>query len=637
MSAERDLSVLTDVDQWSRCRHTGTAVFAGPGDTGGIQLTWPDDVPAAPAPTPPERCGLAFDQWGHALVNRGPDTGHVWRHLASGTTEPFPAADPGRPISLAVDAAQRLYVAHTQDDEIITADLWTQNRIATIDAGPGQPVDLAVVGPDVAVLTDGPPGVAWLRRGSDLRAAVLDGPRCPDGLVPWRLVAGPDGALLVLWRHPTGRAAMICRTDGSTVLEVDGATDLAVTPAGILVVGRDPARPFRRFSSRQGTWREIEPVRADQYDGGAMAVSADGAVGYTTADGVDWTAGSAAGYRAGGTLVSYRLDSGRYRNRWGRVLLEACLPVGTDLEIAGLTSDDDEVAQPLDPAPPERGSAIAHPDASPPPLPPATLWAEAPWRPLYRRERAGDSYQTYEAPAAGSPGRFLWIGLRLTGTGAVTPRVRAVRIERTGHRLLDYLPRAWSREPAAADFLYGFLTPAEGLLHDADQRAATRSLLLDPATAPAEMLPWLAGLAGLAGDESWPEAARRTLVAEAYPLFARRGTPAGLARILEIFLGYPPALIERWRIPGDPDPAHRFLVHLRADLDDDRHRVVERILREHAPAHTSWEIRDLGAGPRVGDDMRVQANTVALAGALGTPFVVGDSALGIEGLLGGGP
>ncbi|WP_436532121.1 phage tail protein I [Actinoplanes sp. HUAS TT8] len=620
MSADRGLNVLTDLDQWSRCHHTGTAVFAGPGDSGGIQLTWPDLEPPAVAAGPPARCGLAFDQWGHAYVNRGPDTGHVWRHLSPVEVEPFPAADAGRPVALAVDAEQRLYAAHDGSGQIVTVDIYTQKRVGTTPVGPGRPIDLAVAGNDVAVLTEEPVEIVWLR---DRRRTPVIGPRCPEGLRPWRL---GDGGDLVLWRHPEERVALICRTDGTVVLEPDGATGFAVTPDGVLVVAGEPGRPFRRFAAG----REIEPVRADTYDGGAVAVSADGAVGFSTAGGVGWTAGSAADYRPSGTVIGYRLDSGRYRNRWGRVFLDASQPVGTTVEIAALTTDEDDVTQPLDTSPPARGGITGRPGT--PPLPPATLWGEVTWQPLYRL-----STSAYEAPVAQPAGRYLWIGLRLTGTGAVTPRVREVRVERTGHRLLDYLPRHWSRDPVAAGFLYRFLTPAEGLLHDAGEQAALRSALLDPAATPPETLPWLAGLTGLTLDDSWPEAARRTLVAEAYRLFAARGTVGGLTRMLEIFLGYRPALIERWRIPGEVDPAHRFVLYLQAALDDDRRRIVEGILRAHAPAHTSWEIRELGAGPGVGEDMRVGANTVALAGALGTPFVIGDSALGVDGLLGGGP
>ena len=65
-------------------------------------------------------------------------------------------------------------------------------------------------------------------------------------------------------------------------------------------------------------------------------------------------------------------------------------------------------------------------------------------------------------------------------------------------------------------------------------------MLLDPRATPADKLDWLASFAGLVLDRRWPERGPAQLVAEAYPLFARRGTKAALLRLLELYLGRPP-------------------------------------------------------------------------------------------------
>ena len=59
-------------------------------------------------------------------------------------------------------------------------------------------------------------------------------------------------------------------------------------------------------------------------------------------------------YPPTGQVTSYRLDSGAYRTRWGRMFLDACIPPGTAVAARFLTSDEDEVADPLPPAPPAR-------------------------------------------------------------------------------------------------------------------------------------------------------------------------------------------------------------------------------------------------------------------------------------------
>ena len=128
--------------------------------------------------------------------------------------------------------------------------------------------------------------------------------------------------------------------------------------------------------------------------------------------------------------------------------------------------------------------------------------------------------------------------------------MRSLRVETPGHQLLNALPRTFSTVDEQADFLHGFLTPAEGMLHDLDAAAAGRSVLVDPRTAPGEMLAWVASLAGLVLDQRWPEQARRELVAEAYQLYARRGTAAALERILELYLRRRARIVEQWRLRG---------------------------------------------------------------------------------------
>ncbi len=259
---------------------------------------------------------------------------------------------------------------------------------------------------------------------------------------------------------------------------------------------------------------------------------------------------------------------------------------------------------------------------------------EAPWQQI----AADDPIETYETPVHAPPGRYLWIRLDLQGTAAVTPRVRALRVERPGHRLLESLPRAWSRDDDDADFVARFLSPLDGVLHDLDLRAAQRAILLDPFATPQETLPWLASFAGLVLDRRWSDAARRTLVAEAYPLFARRGTKAGLVRLLEIYLGRAPVIVEAWQLrglggavlgleaQGAPSPAvgasaresgmlgrfmigdqgpgghdfatsaHRYSVLVPGELTSEQRDVVTGLLKAHQPAHTLYALCELGFG-----------------------------------------
>ena len=410
-------------------------------------------------------------------------------------------------------------------------------------------------------------------------------------------------------------------------------------------------------------------------------------IAYTVPTGFATTTGSVARHITSGSVVTYRFDSGTYRTRWGRMFLDACLPRDTSVSARFLTSDADEVPDPLEATRPARGVvAVRNPEKTPP-LPSRTFLdalskAQALFRRPTGREQpwqqiaADDGYETYESPVAAEPGRYPWVQLLLAGTQQVTPRVRAMRIERPGHQLLNSMPRSWSRDEGDVDFLHRYLTPLDGILHELDWRAAQRAVLLDPRSTPQEALPWLASFAGLVLDRRWPEPARRTLVAEAYPLFARRGTRAALIRLLEIYLDRPPAIVEQWQLRGlggtvlgttpggQPAPvvrgsaeatgtlgrftvggllpgtnsyklfAHRFTVLVPGELTPKQRTVVRDLVDLHRPVHTVGGICELGSGMRVGRQLHLSLTAFVGPGSRWGPAVVGQSRLGGDGVVG---
>ncbi|MEU9372831.1 phage tail protein [Streptomyces sp. NPDC048255] len=597
------------------------------------------------------------------------------------------------PRGLAVDGAQRLYIAESGAGAVHVVDLWGERllrRISVRDAAhpSRRPLDVTAQCDGAVVLLTRPAGLAVLqgRRGPQ-RGPALRRPPGADGLRPTR-IAARAGHLHVLWTDPSGTRAVIARTDGSRALVVPYASDLDLAADGTLVVARAPGQPFRRFRPDGVSWSEAEPLRAPGFDGGALSIDPDGRIAFTTPAGTGRTAGPAARYTPAGSVLCYRLDAGAYRTRWGRLFLDACLPPGTEVRVSFLSGDEDTVPDPLPWSPPARGGrTVRHPDLTPPLPSRARIAAQLPpSTPLFKRPtgREGpwaqiapdDSYETYETPVHAPPGRYLWIVLRLTGTRRLTPRVRALRVERPGHRLPAQLPRSWSREEADAAFLQRFLAPAEGLLHELDDRAALRTLLLDPMATPQEALGWLAGLAGLALDRRWPVPARRALIAQAYDLFRIRGTVACLERILRLYLPLPISVVENWRTrglggavlgtaPGGPAApavgggastagalgrftvggtrpgadgytatAHRFSVLIPATLRPEQLDVVRAVVETHKPAHTLVDLCPLGAGMRIGRTLHLGLTSVVGPGAAWGPAVVGASWVGGDGVVG---
>jgi phage tail-like protein len=682
MDGERSLSLVVQPDQWMRCAHRHTALLDG----GGVEITWAqDDGPPGGAPPRCRPGGLAFDRWCRAYRS-DPQHGRV--DVERWTAEaPPPGRCPGplrRPLGLAVDRRQRLYVAVAGAGAVHVVDLFGERVLRKVFVHGGHPVDVVAECGRVLVLVRRPNRLLWLDgRRRPRPGPALVRPPCHGRLEPCRVGPGPA----VLWRRPGGRQALIARPDGDVLLEVDGATDFDTTADGSIVVAREPGQAFRRFRRYGESWTELEPLTAPGYDGAAVCIAPDGRIAFTATGGTGWTAGSAARHAREGTVVTYRLDAGSYRTRWGRLFLDACIPPDTSVGVRFVTSDEDDVADPIEWTPPDRDSiVVSHADRTPP-LPSRLLLDQAPGpRPPFRRPTgreqpwsqipADDRFETYESPVAAPPGRYLWIELTLTGTERVSPRVRAMRVERPGHRLLSALPRSWSRAEDDAAFLHRLLAPVDGLLHELDERAAQRAVLIDARTTPQEALSWLASFAGLVLDRRWPDEARRTLVAEAYPLFRQRGTKAALARILEIYLGNPVGLVETWQLrglggtvlgiaPAGPAApavggtartagtlgrftiggaqvgtdsyalsAHRFTVLVPGDLDTERRAVVAGIVDVHKPAHTLVDVCELGPGMRVGSRLRLRLTSFVGPGAGWAPAVVGRVRVDGDGVLG---
>jgi phage tail-like protein len=538
---------------------------------------------------------------------------------------------------------------------------------------------------EARVVALGPPALPSAGRGGATALSSLSGSRHETiGLRP------PSPALRE--RGPGG--------EGPLAWPVPFATDLEFESPAVLVVARRPGEELLRFDPETGQPDDHPRATARGFDGRAIVRTPEGRIGFWTVRGLRTATLVRIRYAPAGRVTTFQLDSGAYQTVWGRLFLDACIPAGTSVRVHCATADEIPEGPALPRTPPATGCPTGPLRGESPPMPPLSLIPAAlpapagatVFRPLHRRRsgrelpwtpvpETGDplaDFQTYEAPVAAPPGRFLWVTLELRGAGRSTPRVKSLRAERPGHDLLRRLPRTYSREARAADFLRRFLAPLDGVLGDLDARATHRRALLDPASAPAEALPWLAGFLGLALDERWPVAARRQLIAEAAWLFRFRGTLPGLRRFLELCLGEGVLLIEHWRLRGlggslvgeagpassravvgagfrvggalgEPDEvfvggaspadafathAHRFTVIVPRALSAEERSMAEHVLEEHRPAHTLYEMCTGASGLRVGVGTLAAISTRVGRGAAFEPLEVGGSLLGRDAVIG---
>jgi phage tail-like protein len=315
--------------------------------------------------------------------------------------------------------------------------------------------------------------------------------------------------------------------------------------------------------------------------------------------------------------------------------------------------------------------------------------------------------------------RFLW--LQVTGSSrepSISPTISQVAAQTTGDSYLAYLPYVYAHDPdrsalsaltlSQADatqfepgdldylrLLYARAKPqgndigrlvdlARSQLGDLESAIDDLPRAFDPATAPAEMLSWLASwlafdLPPRLLDGTHPDEVRRLLLALA-TLYRRRSTPRGLADFVEVYSGARPHIFEDFRSrplwvldetplgfgtgmpdrdvegmlvgdaivgetgPGDPatigsalfaSTAHLFTVSVppARGLSWERSLIMQ-VVESEKPAHTGFHLCFIGPSMRVGVQARVGIDALVSGGP---PEMALDerSILGVDAVLAG--
>ncbi|KFA94823.1 phage tail protein [Archangium violaceum] len=174
-------------------------------------------------------------------------------------------------------------------------------------------------------------------------------------------------------------------------------------------------------------------------------------------------------------------------------------------------------------------------------------------------------------------------------------------------RYLEHLPAVFQADPFLGRFLLAFERILSGL--DSNQEPPGFEQLLDrihtcfqpggggesaSERAPAEFLPWLAGWVATSLRDDWEEETRRRFIRGIPALYRLRGTPAGLKKMLGIYLGQETDI----ELQEDEDTPHYFRVSFPLSEADPtllarKFRIARAIIEQEKPAHTWYglEIR----------------------------------------------
>ena len=213
---------------------------------------------------------------------------------------------------------------------------------------------------------------------------------------------------------------------------------------------------------------------------------------------------------------------------WHRLMLDACIPAGTSVEVwsrAANHADDLAFAEWLrEPGLYLRGDGselpfVGRSDRRSPAALKSRADGKGTWELLFQRAR----------------GRYLQLRLRLSGDERATPRLRALRAYYPRFSYLsNYLPSVYREDDVSASFLDRFLSNLEGTFTSVEDKIAAVQVLFDVRSAPADALDWLAGWYGVALDPRWGERQRRLFIKHALHFFAYRGTRHGLELALRL-------------------------------------------------------------------------------------------------------
>lgn len=252
-------------------------------------------------------------------------------------------------------------------------------------------------------------------------------------------------------------------------------------------------------------------------------------------------------YARSSTIRTHLLEANAPGTVWHRLYVEAQIPQGCGMTLL-LAAGDDAAALadlPTDALHPHR-FGTTRTDAGP-----KGVWrdfdSEKPFVPSAtgqpRRENRCGLFtvlaQASDGPVRRIRGRFLRVDIVLQGSGLATPRMHALRVwgPRTAWRdkyLPDYLSAEDGPLAEGSDFLDRYLGIFEGLLTPLEDQVAHSWRLTRPGSAPPDVLDWLAGWIGADLDQALSVTARRRLLANAIPMWRRRGTLPGLKRMLDI-------------------------------------------------------------------------------------------------------
>lgn len=139
-------------------------------------------------------------------------------------------------------------------------------------------------------------------------------------------------------------------------------------------------------------------------------------------------------------------------------------------------------------------------------------------------------------------GRYLWIAIEIIATDLHTPYIKSLEVHFPRNSYVKDLPVIFQRSDQG--FLTHYLSLFQTMLEDTDLKIENATRKLEPNQVNQQSLKWLIGWLGLDTDDYWSDEQLRELLKEAPKLFSLRGTKYAIEKLVEIYTGSKPIILE---------------------------------------------------------------------------------------------
>jgi phage tail-like protein len=201
-------------------------------------------------------------------------------------------------------------------------------------------------------------------------------------------------------------------------------------------------------------------------------------------------------------------------------------------------------------------------------------------------------------------GRYLWIAVVMYGRHEKA-RIEEIQIEFPGRSILSYLPEIYE-EVDEDGFLERFLGVFQTIYEDRSTDIERLAQRFDTDSAEEKELYALAGWLGIESPHVWAPQSLRALLREYFDLIRRRGTREGLKRVLTLFTGTEPFIVEPQEMEEFPKDhpyydmlrqlygsgEKKIMILFPEDVAKPRlkEQVLRDLIREMCPAYVPHEL-----------------------------------------------